>query len=30
MPTLEQPSLVVNALDEFLPRDPMEVELVPR
>ena len=30
MPTLEQPSLVVNALDEFLPRDPMEVELVAR
>ncbi len=30
MPTLEQPSLVVNALDEFLPRAPMGVELVPK
>ena len=30
MPTLEQPSLVVAALDEFLPRDPLGVELVPR
>jgi 3-oxoadipate enol-lactonase len=30
MPTLEQPSLVVNALDEFLPRDPIKVDLVPR
>ncbi|WP_324499181.1 alpha/beta fold hydrolase [Nocardioides sp.] len=29
MPTLEQPSLVVDALDGFLPRDPMEDELLP-